>query len=58
MIAGFAMGMAENASPEEILRKASAISAASAMHEKTGVFRMEDMERILPQVKIVKEEVW
>jgi tagatose 6-phosphate kinase len=58
MIAGFALGLAENASPEELLRKASAISAASAMHEKTGVFRMEDMEHILPQVKIVKEKAW
>lgn len=58
MIAGFALGMAENASPAEILRKASAISAASAMHEQTGVFRMEDMERILPQITIIKEKTW
>ena len=58
MIAGFALGMAENAAPEEMLRKAGAISAASAMHEKTGVFRPEDMAQILPQVKISKEINW
>ena len=58
MIAGFALGLAENAPMEEIIRKASAISAASAMHEKTGMFRPEDMEHILPQVKIVKEINW
>lgn len=56
MIAGFALGMAENASPEEILRKASTISAASAMHEQTGMFRIQDMEQILPQVTVVKEK--
>lgn len=58
MIAGFALGMAENASLAETLRKASAISAASAMHEKTGMFRMEDMERILPQITIIQEKTW
>lgn len=58
MIAGFALGLAENASIEDTIRKASAISAASAMHEETGIFCMEDMERILPQVQIIKEISW
>lgn len=58
MIAGFALGLAENASIEDTIRKASAVSAASAMHEETGIFCMEDMERILPQVQIIKEISW
>lgn len=58
MIAGFALGLEENASVQDIIRKASAISAASAMREETGIFRMEDMERILPQVQIIKEVNW
>lgn len=58
MIAGFALGLAENASMEDTIRKASAISAASAMHEETGMFRLEDMERILSQVQVVKEINW
>jgi tagatose 6-phosphate kinase len=58
MIAGFALGLAKNASIEDTIRKASAVSAASAMHEETGIFCMEDMERILPQVQIIKEISW
>ena len=58
MIAGFALGLAENASVEDTIRKASAISAASAMREETGIFRLEDMERILPQVQVIKEIDW
>lgn len=54
MIAGFALGLSEGITVEEILRKASAISAAAAMREETGFFVKEDMERILPEVKIVK----
>jgi tagatose 6-phosphate kinase len=51
MIAGFALGLSEGLTMEECLRKAAAISVASALCEETGVFRMEDMqwayERIL-----------
>lgn len=54
MIAGFALGLSEGLSMEEILRKASAISAASAMREETGFFVKEDMEKILPKVQIEK----
>ena len=53
MIAGFALGFSEGSSIEETLRKASAISAA-ALREETGFFVKEDMERIFPQIKIVK----
>lgn len=54
MIAGFAIGLSEGLSVPEILKKASAISAAAALREETGYFVMEDMERIYPQVKIQK----
>ncbi|MBO5461552.1 MAG: 1-phosphofructokinase [Ruminococcus sp.] len=54
MTAGFALGFSEGLSVEETLRKASAISAASALSEETGHFIIEDMERIYPQVKITK----
>lgn len=54
MTAGFALGFSEGLSIEETLRKASAISAASAMSDETGYFEKENMERIYPQVKITK----
>lgn len=54
MIAGFAMGMAEKLPAEEILHRASAISAASAMHPQTGIFRMEDYQSLLPMVQVRK----
>ena len=52
MIAGFSVGIKEGLPLSEILRKASAISAAAAMREETGFFCMEDMEKLLPQIKI------
>lgn len=52
MIAGFALGLAEGLPMEEILRKASAISAAAALREETGYFVPEDMERLLNQIEI------
>ena len=54
MIAGYALGISEGLSVEETLRKASAISAAAALREETGFFVKEDMERILPQIRITK----
>lgn len=52
MIAGFALGISEGLSPIETMRKASAISAASAMTEETGRFNISDMKNILDQVEI------
>lgn len=52
MIAGFALGLSEELSVKETLRKASAISAAAALREETGFFVMEDMEQIFPKVEI------
>lgn len=54
MIAGFALGFERGLSMEETLKLASAISASAALREETGFFVKEDMERILPQVKIKK----
>ena len=54
MIAGFALGLSEGVAVEGILRKASAISAAAAMREETGFFVKEDMERIFPEIEIIK----
>ena len=54
MIAGFALGISKGLTPEETLRRASAISAASALREETGFFLTEDMERLLPQITITK----
>ena len=56
MIAGFALGFSEGLSMEETLRKASAISAAAALREETGFFVKEDMERIFPQIEVVRYE--
>ncbi|MDR2751357.1 MAG: 1-phosphofructokinase [Clostridiales bacterium] len=52
MIAGFAIGFAQGLSPKKSLRKASAMSAASALSEETGFFRIEDMERLLNEVEV------
>ncbi len=56
MIAGFALGLGRGDSLPEILRSASAISAAAALREETGFFVMDDMVRILPQIEITKME--
>ena len=54
MIAGFALGLSKGLNMEEILKQASAISAAAALREETGFFVKEDMERILPEVQIIR----
>lgn len=54
MVAGFALGFEKNLPIEETLRLASSISAAAALREETGFFIKEDMERILPKIKITK----
>ncbi len=54
MTAGFALGLSEELPLPDMLRKASAISAAAALRKETGFFRMEDMERLLSQIKITR----
>ena len=52
MIAGFAVGLERGLPLEECIRLASAVSAASAMRMETGYFRREDMEALLPQIRV------
>lgn len=54
MVAGFAVAMARRYSVKETLRLAVAISTANALTAETGSFRQEDLERLLPQIKIQK----
>ena len=54
MIAGFALGLSRGFSLPETMKLASAISAAAAMREETGFFVMEDMEKLLPQIEVIK----
>jgi tagatose 6-phosphate kinase len=57
MIAGFAIGMTKKLPTEETLRIASAISAASALREETGLFLPEDMEKLLPEIEITRSAI-
>ena len=54
MIGGFAAGISRGLDMPGCLKLASAISAASAMTDRTGFFRMEDMEAIRERVEIIK----
>lgn len=54
MIAGFALGLAKGLTAPDMLRQASAISAAAALREETGYFLPADRDRLLPQIKIEK----
>ena len=54
MIAGFALALGKGLPIVDALKKASAISAASALSETTGFYKPEDMERLLPQIEITK----
>lgn len=52
MIAGFAMGFEDHMSPEENLKRASAIATAVAMSEETGLFNPEDFDDVYPKIEI------
>jgi len=54
MIAGFALGLSQELREEELLKKASAISAASAMSIKTGFYEPEIMKDIYKDIIIKK----
>ena len=54
MIGGFTVGIARGLSMPECLKLASAISSAAAMTDRTGFFRMEDMEKIAGDIVIEK----
>ncbi len=54
MIAGFAKAITLGYSPTEMLRYATAISAANTLTFETGSFKKEDLDVLLPQIKIRK----
>ncbi|MFU0828559.1 MAG: Tagatose-6-phosphate kinase [Lachnoclostridium sp.] len=54
MIAGFAVGLSKGMSMAETIIFASAVSAANAMRMETGFFLKEDMEELLPKIKVEK----
>ena len=54
MIAGFAVGMSRGLPVAEMVRLASAVSAANAMRMETGFVVMDDVNRLLPQIEIRK----
>lgn len=54
MTAGFAIGFERDMSAEEALKFASATSAAAAMTEETGFFRMADFEMLAKKIEIKK----
>lgn len=57
MVAGFAVGTVRGCSVEETIRIAVAVSTANALTKETGSFRMEDFNRILPQVKVIRSDL-
>jgi tagatose 6-phosphate kinase len=54
VIAGFAVGFSRGMPVIEIMKFASAISAANAMRIETGFYLTKDMEELLPQIHVVK----
>lgn len=52
LTAGLAMGIREDLDWETVLRRASAISAASAMTEGTGEVSVKDIKTLLPQITV------
>ena len=58
MTAAFAVALARKLPVKEMLRYAVAVSAANALTMKTGNFRQEDMEEILPKVTIEEVEIF
>ena len=58
MTAAFAVALARKLPVKEMLRYAVAVSASNALTMKTGNFRQEDMEEILPKVTIEEVEIF
>ena len=54
MIAGFSVGMSRGLPIEEVIRLASAVSAANAMRMETGFVVMDDVNMLMPQIRIKK----
>lgn len=54
MIAGFAVGFCRGMSMIDTIKLAGAISSANAMRIETGYYKPEDMEELLPLIKVEK----
>ncbi len=54
MLAALAYGLCRQWAEEELLRHASAVSAASAMHQRTGYFEEAVYKNLYPQIQIEK----
>lgn len=54
MLAGLAIGLKREWTPEEMLRYASAVASANALRKETGYYIKEDLEHMLTQVQITK----
>lgn len=54
MLAAFAHGLCRQWEEEKMLRYASAVSAANAMHERTGYFEEDTCKNLYPQIQIEK----
>ncbi len=52
MVGGLAVAVSRGESLPEALRFASAVSAAAAMTERTGFYRLSDMEKLLGRIEI------
>lgn len=54
MLAALACGLCRQWTEEELLRHAGAVSAANAMHERTGYFQKAVYKNLYPQIQIEK----
>ena len=56
-LAGCVLGLSRNASIEEVIRLGMAAGTAAVMNEGTRLCRREDVEKLLPEIKIEKLKV-
>ena len=52
MVAGFAVSLARGKPLEEAIRFAVAVSTANALTKETGYYRREDLDRLLPEIRV------
>lgn len=52
LLAGLAVGLTRQLDPEDVLRLGVACGSAKVLNEETGMLHLDDVERLLPQVKV------
>ena len=52
LVAGFAIGLSEEKSPEESLKLAVACANGSLTYEGTGMCRKEDVKRLIEEIRV------